>query len=595
MEVLNIVDLIEKNPITTLSNTYNNKLLQKIKDSFTNDEQQLFVVSFYGYLNYHSINDYVIDLDDVWKWLGFFQKANAKKVLEKNFIINIDYKVLLIQLNEQKKDGSGGHNKETILLNIETFKLFCLLSGTTKAKSIHKYFVKLENILQELIKDECVEFKEQLQKKNVELLQAETDKVKILKEKEMEKHNLLLREFGSIGCIVYIIKVKSFLNGEYIVKIGESRIGLTGRSREHTSKYEECVILDCFIVNRSKDFEAFLHSNEKIRPNMVSDLKNHENERELFLIGKKLSYGMLLNIIKTNVKTFNEYNNNSEIKKLKLECEKLKLLNELNSTNKNNFIDEIINTNKLLLNKMDQLEKSNKEILEKLNQIQTKTTNNFDEQLKKLGPRLQQINPDTLTIIKVHDTIAECIKIIPKLKRSSLNKAIIENTVYQGYRWLSIDRDLDSTKIHNIEKTKITRIQNVGYIAKLNKEKTEILNVYLDRKVACIENEYKSDAALDTPVKNKTLTKEHYYLLYGECDNNLKEDFIKKNKGEPILYKNGIGQYNDKNILIKEFVSKYDCEKILGIGDKSLKKALDNNVAYNGNSFKYLKNKIKCF
>ena len=35
----------------------------------------------------------------------------------------------------------------------------------------------------------------------------------------------------------------------------------------------------------------------------------------------------------------------------------------------------------------------------------------------------------------------------------------------------------------------------------------------------------------------------------------------------------------------------YDCEKILGTGDKSLKKALDNN----GNSFKYLKNKIKCF
>ena len=595
MEVLNIVELIEKNPITTLSNTYNNKLLQKIKDNFKNDEQQLFIASFYSYLNHHPKNDYVIDLDDVWKWLDYKKKINAKIVLEKYFILDIDYKILLPQSREQNKNGHGGHNKETILLNIKTFKLFCLKAGTSKANEIHEYFVKLEELLQELIKDECVEFKTQLQKKNVELLQAETDKVKILKEKEFEKHNLLLREFGSIGCIVYIIKVKSFENGEYIVKIGESRIGISDRAREHKLNYEECVILDCFIVNRSKDFETFLHSNDKIRPSIVNDLKNHENERELFLICKKLSYGMLLNIIKTNIKTFNEYNNNTEIEKLKLECEKLKLLNELNSTNKNNFIDELINTNKLLLNKMDQLERSNKEILEKLNQIQTKTTNNFAEPLKTLGPRLQQINPETLTIIKVHDTIAECIKINPKLKRSSLNKAITENTVYQGYRWLSIDRNLDSTKIHNIENTKITRIQNVGYIAKLNKEKTEIINVYLDRKVACIENEYKSDSALDTPVKNKTLTKEHYYLLYDECDKNLKEEFIKKNKGEPILYKNGIGQYDDKNILIKEFVSKYDCGKILGIGDKSLKKALDNNVIYNGNSFKYLKNKIKCF
>jgi len=97
---LNIVDLIENNPITKLSNSYNGKLLTKIQEEFTDFEQQLFVSSFYCYLNCDHKEDFVIDLDDVWNWLGFSIKQKAKILLEKNFIINRDYKILL---NDQVK------------------------------------------------------------------------------------------------------------------------------------------------------------------------------------------------------------------------------------------------------------------------------------------------------------------------------------------------------------------------------------------------------------------------------------------------------------------------------------------------------------
>jgi len=75
---LNIVELIETNPIARLSGTYQNKLLTKIKDNFTDTEQQLFVASFYCFLNYTQRNDFVIDLDNVWKWIGFSTKQKAK-------------------------------------------------------------------------------------------------------------------------------------------------------------------------------------------------------------------------------------------------------------------------------------------------------------------------------------------------------------------------------------------------------------------------------------------------------------------------------------------------------------------------------------
>jgi len=66
--------------------------LNKIKYNFTDFEQQLFVSSFYCYLNYNKNTDFVVDLDNIWKWLGFNQKHDAKRLLERQFIIDIDYK-----------------------------------------------------------------------------------------------------------------------------------------------------------------------------------------------------------------------------------------------------------------------------------------------------------------------------------------------------------------------------------------------------------------------------------------------------------------------------------------------------------------------
>ena len=102
---LDIVKLIEKNPITRLSKDYQNKLINKIKEKFTEGQQHLFVSSFFCYLNYNSKNEFIIDLDNVWKWIGFSRKDPAKVVLDKNFIKDVDYKVVFQQPLENLKGG----------------------------------------------------------------------------------------------------------------------------------------------------------------------------------------------------------------------------------------------------------------------------------------------------------------------------------------------------------------------------------------------------------------------------------------------------------------------------------------------------------
>ena len=519
--------------------------------------------------------------------------VNAKVSLEKNFTINKDYKSLLSLQRKQtyhnqtleEKCNRGGHNKEIFMLNVDTFKKICLKAGTKKADEIHDYFIKLENIIFEITKEECDELKQQMQQ--LETTKNKEIEEKLKEQKYLEREKILLNQYGTIGSIIYIVKVKTLENGKYIIKIGESRRGVLNRYNEHKTNYPECLLLDCFSVQNSKDFENFVHNHENIRLNKVNNLEGHETELELFLIGKNLSYQTLLNIINNNIKYFNNNTN-----KLELENDKLKMMVEMNkSSNDNPLIHELIKTVKQLTSRIDNLEQTNKALVEKMNSTQTKTSTGFNEPLITLGPRLQKIHSETLQLVKVYESVTEAMKENSDIKRSSINKAVEKNTIYRGFRWLLVDRELDPNIIHNIAETKKTKSQNLGYIAKLNNDKSEIMNVYLDRKTAAQLNGYESSSALDNPVKNMTIARGHYYMLYDKCEEELINEFEDK-CGEPILYKDGLGQYDLNNNLIREFTCKYDCIKSLSMSDKTLRKSLETNKPYNGYYFKDLSSKI---
>ena len=247
---VDIVNLIESNPITKFSGDYQSKLVEKVKNNFTNYEQQLFLSSFYCYLKHDQKNDFVIDLDNVWKWIGFGQKVKAKVLLENNFEINKDYKKLLSHMGKQDDKIHGGHNKEIFMLNIYTFKKFCLKAGTKKADEVHDYFIKLENIMFEITKEESEQLKKQvlqLENKNKEMEE------KIIKAKELDNEKFLLKEYATSGPLVYVIKVKTFENGTYIIKIGESRKGIQSRYNEHKCKYDESGLKKKRVVKEKKE------------------------------------------------------------------------------------------------------------------------------------------------------------------------------------------------------------------------------------------------------------------------------------------------------------------------------------------------------
>jgi hypothetical protein len=270
MESLNIVELIENNPITKFSSDYNNKLLVKIKDSFTDFQQQLFLSSFYCYLKYHPTNDFVIDLDDVWKWMDFFQKQRAKELLEKNFVIDKDYKCLLTFESEQKK-GRGGHNIKKIMLNVKTFKSLCLKAGTKKADEIHDYYMKMEYIIQDVLTEESIELKNQLEQQTLKL---EEITLSSEKEKELLVEKTLIEQFPlNTQCIYYgKIDNKSLgqahrLHNETLIKFGQSN-NLTERVKCHKKNFMNFRLVAAFKVKNKIEIENAIKKHPMLKKQM---------------------------------------------------------------------------------------------------------------------------------------------------------------------------------------------------------------------------------------------------------------------------------------------------------------------------------------
>ena len=292
MQELNIVELIEKNPITKLSNAYNSKLLTKIQQNFTGFEQQIFVSCFYCYLNYDKNIDFVVDLDDIWKWLGFTQKASAFRVLEKNFINNVDYNFALQfgkAILETSVKQNGGQNIQKIFLTIKCFKSLCLKSQTKKASEIHEYYMKLEETLHEIVEEETNELKLQLEQKDniiMEIKQTTEQEKQLLlkntkKEKQQAVEQAIIIQFPvNTECIYFGTIDNTNEAGEKLIKFGHTN-DLSTRILDHRKKYDNFILVNAFRVQNKVEIENLIKTYPKIKRQIRSIEVNGKNKTEI--------------------------------------------------------------------------------------------------------------------------------------------------------------------------------------------------------------------------------------------------------------------------------------------------------------------------
>ena len=450
---INIVKLIEENPNTKLSNSYQGKLINKLKDGFSTEEQQLFISSFYCYLNYKS-DDFVIDLDDIWNWLGFTRKDNTKRLLEKYFKPDIDFKIISLRSEE----NSIGRPSEKIMLNIKTFKKMCLKANTSKANEIHEYYIKLEETLHEVIDEESSELRQQLQLKDEEIKRiSEETESKLIENNEENRLKMckaIIQSYDNKNC-VYLGFI-GIINGKETFKFGSSGRLLKRIYKEHSKTYDIFEFIHCIECEQHIKLENALKANETIKkyrfshPFHVEGSDKITNVSELIYFDDSFtleSFKKILIKLKNNIEIVDELRielekteqlkielqikkeeeetkrlakeleEQTKQKQIELEILKLKLahpteIREINEENKN---EEIKRIEEELTSKIE----SEREVVR---QIQENNNRIFEERIESIASHLIDVN--------IFENIYKPIQIVYNSRKTFLYVAKINDEMY---------------------------------------------------------------------------------------------------------------------------------------------------------------------
>jgi len=216
------------------------------------------------------------------------------------------------------------------MLNIATFKRFCLKAGTKKADEIHDYYIKLEETLQEVVHEESTELKLQLEKKSIELEKSEKTREKI-------REKTLLEQFGSnVQCVYYgVIDDLSDAN-EPLIKFGNSN-NLRNRVLNHKETYANFRLVNAFKVENKMQIENAIKEHPMfIERRRTITLKNKKYIE--LLNANELSFPTLDKTIKDIIMSI-ECNMENYLKLLE---ENKRLKKQLESQDETNNINELV-------------------------------------------------------------------------------------------------------------------------------------------------------------------------------------------------------------------------------------------------------------
>jgi hypothetical protein len=332
---VDIVALVENNPLVRFSNSdYGSDIISKIREKFTTEEQQMFIVNFYCYLNYNTLRDFVVLLESIWKWLGYTRADNCKAVLVKNFVENVDYKIEELAPEISGASLHGGHNKESIKMTVNCFKMLCLKSKTSKADEIHKYYVNLEEMMNEMVFEQSEKLRNQLMLMDQELVlkNQETEELRnqlTLKDQEIESNitemeEILITNFSNKK----VLYIGSINEQKTIAKAGVSKFLNRRVLKEHKKDFEKFTLEYVIVTDQNYELEDLIKYECKFNPDSVlfgrriSMTYNGKNQTELIQLDSKFT----LQDLYEKVLSLKVFADKLEVEKIIQENKKLKSL-----------------------------------------------------------------------------------------------------------------------------------------------------------------------------------------------------------------------------------------------------------------------------
>jgi phage anti-repressor protein len=474
------------------------------------EEQKRFIDNFQMYLtNGNDNSKYVIDLDEVVDWIGFATKATAKRHLKKFFQENVDYVVTKL-MDPAVKQLHGGHNKEQILMNVDTFKAICMTGNTERGKQTRTYYAKMARLYFMYIEKRNRSIVDELKEESTKKLQ-------------LARHNQLRQSHKDTPC-VYIVKViKTTKEGEILIDV--FKIGKTDNVDQRMSTlrqtYTEFFLIDVFPCNRPHKFEQYLLNRPDIKKRRIPN-------SELIQLTSDYPYEQMKKDIEKNIGHFN-----IDTSAQRLECKKLNYLEKLHQERtmilqrlaSSTDATEITMLSKVLTSLVD------KAILNPCvaEAEDEQTSTQPDVPQIDSGRRVYQYDPDNLSQpVNMFYNMRDAARSLndPKMHDYHIRLACENNTLVKNYRWFctegmcELPQTIPETKIETTQLPK----KRLGLIAQINKEKNKILKVYSTQKEAA--EILKTRACnITIALSKQSMAAGFYWKMYNDCDDTLKSTY----------------------------------------------------------------------
>jgi phage anti-repressor protein len=236
--------------MTKYPDSLDNGLMARLKQEFTTEEQGLFLQSFSTHLNYNQ-SDLVIDLDEVWEWMGFTNKCNAKTALLKNFKEEAgEFKSASCQ--HKALSGvprNGGQNRKLFTMSVSTFKELFMFSKTEKARKVRKYYLKMEEVMMEYLKDRDMH----------RILELTTAKTLAVNDREAAISAAFLSKLGSRNAL-YMGKMETLGPNDFVFKVGSSK-DIVERGRNIKPVFGSTpTFLEVIVTDMNEELERWVFS-----------------------------------------------------------------------------------------------------------------------------------------------------------------------------------------------------------------------------------------------------------------------------------------------------------------------------------------------
>jgi hypothetical protein len=212
-------------------------MIKLIYDNFLESDMELFKSNYQIYLEYrNNNNNFVVNIDNIYKLIGLCSKEQIKTLLSKYFILNKDFIII----------------NELVLLTVSCFKKFCIKVDTEEADNLYNNYIKMENVISKYI--EIKHNKNSIEKEN--LLQI---KNKIIEEKDNQIKNIKEMKYDEaikVGSIYLLSTDKP-----NIIKCGRTKNSIDKRvSSLQTGAVDDITILYEYKTSDDRLLELIVHN-----------------------------------------------------------------------------------------------------------------------------------------------------------------------------------------------------------------------------------------------------------------------------------------------------------------------------------------------